>query len=278
MATPDPILTSASNPLIQFARQVRDGKQKDFLLIEGDRLLSDAIQAGLQWHQSFHSTQPSPRQQQLLSALHQLQCPTRPVSEKLLQSLSATVHSQNLIAIAHKPNLQPTAFWSRIHQQKSPALLVVLDQVQDPGNVGSIIRTAEAAGASGVLAAGGTAHPFSWKAARGSMGSVLRLPIHRATDAVAAVRACREATGIKGWKENSADGLFTMTEVECLGACVNAPILQVDDDYYEDMDHDSTVRLLEALKRGERPPHGSAIGRQAAAPEGGPMVLTGSED
>ena len=52
-----------------------------------------------------------------------------------------------------------------------------------------------------------------------------------------------------------------MTEVECLGACVNAPILQVDDDYYEDMDYESTVRLIEALKRGERPAPGSMIGR-----------------
>jgi NADH-quinone oxidoreductase E subunit len=92
------------------------------------------------------------------------------------------------------------------------------------------------------------------------------------------LRACKDAGGLKGYGDTSADGLFTLTEVECLGACVNAPILQVDDDYYEDMDHDSTVRLIEALKRGERLPHGSAIGRQAAAPVGGPMVLTGSED
>ena len=55
------------------------------------------------------------------------------------------------------------------------------------------------------------------------------------------------------------DGLFTLTEVECLGGCVNAPILQVDDDYYEDMDYDSTVKLLEALRRGERPAPGSVI-------------------
>lgn len=90
--------------------------------------------------------------------------------------------------------------------------------------------------------------------------------------------ACKSAGGLKGYGDTSADGLFTLTEVECLGACVNAPILQVDDDYYEDLDYDSTVRLIEALKRGERPPHGSAIGRQTSAPEGGPMVLTGSED
>ena len=87
-------------------------------------------------------------------------------------------------------------------------------------------------------------------------------------------RACRDETGIKGWKDTSTDGMFTMTEVECLGACVNAPILQVDDDYYEDLDYDRTRDLLQALRRGERPPAGSTIGRMTSAPEGGPTTLT----
>jgi NADH-quinone oxidoreductase subunit E len=88
------------------------------------------------------------------------------------------------------------------------------------------------------------------------------------------VRACRKSTGIKGWKETSADGLFTMSEVECLGACVNAPVVQVNDDFYEDLDAESTERLLEALRRGEPPPPGSMTGRQTSAPEGGPTTLT----
>lgn len=88
------------------------------------------------------------------------------------------------------------------------------------------------------------------------------------------VRACREATGIKGWGETSADGQFTMTEVECLGACVNAPILQVNDDFYEDMDAARTAELLAALRRGEPPKPGSMSGRQTSAPEGGPNTLT----
>jgi NADH-quinone oxidoreductase subunit E len=94
----------------------------------------------------------------------------------------------------------------------------------------------------------------------------------RGSDAVA--HACRRATGITDWKETSADGMFTMTEVECLGACVNAPILQVNDDFYEDMDAESTERLLAALKRGEHPEPGSVKGRQTSAPEGGPTTLT----
>jgi len=86
--------------------------------------------------------------------------------------------------------------------------------------------------------------------------------------------ACREATGIKGWGETSDDGVFTMTEVECLGACVNAPILQVDDDFYEDMDAGKVTSLLAALRRGERPTPGSMTGRQTSAPEGGATTLT----
>ncbi len=88
------------------------------------------------------------------------------------------------------------------------------------------------------------------------------------------VAACRRVSGITGWHETSADGLFTMTEVECLGGCVNAPILQINDDYYEDVDAEITERLLTALKRGEGLPQpGSMIGRQTSAPVGGPNTL-----
>ncbi len=86
------------------------------------------------------------------------------------------------------------------------------------------------------------------------------------------MRACHDAAHVKVG-QTSADGLFTLTEVECLGACVNAPVLQVDDDYYEDLDYDRTVTLIEAFRRGERPTPGSTIGRQTSAPEGGPLTL-----
>lgn len=86
--------------------------------------------------------------------------------------------------------------------------------------------------------------------------------------------ACRKVSGLREWHETSADGLFTMTEVECLGACVNAPILQINDDFYEDLDGPLTEQLLQSLKRGEAPPQpGSMIGRQCSAPAGGPTTL-----
>jgi NADH-quinone oxidoreductase subunit E len=81
------------------------------------------------------------------------------------------------------------------------------------------------------------------------------------------VTACKKVSGIKDFGQSSEDGLFTMTEVECLGACVNAPILQINDDYYEDLDGEKTEALLEKLKAGAPlPPAGSVIGRHASAP------------
>ena len=88
------------------------------------------------------------------------------------------------------------------------------------------------------------------------------------------VAACRRVTGIAGWHETSRDGVFTMSEVECLGACVNAPILQIDNDFYEDMDGASTEMLLRSLQRGDAPPKpGSMTGRLTSAPAGGPTTL-----
>ena len=81
------------------------------------------------------------------------------------------------------------------------------------------------------------------------------------------VAACRAATGIEGWGETSADGVFTMTEVECLGACVNAPIIQVNDDFYEDLDADK----YKTLARGAAPQRTA----QAWFNESPPNIRTG---
>ena len=79
------------------------------------------------------------------------------------------------------------------------------------------------------------------------------------------VGACEAKLGI-GMGETTGDGLFTLIEVECLGACVNAPILQVNDDFYEDMDGPATEALLDALRAGNPPPVGSIKGRRGSAP------------
>jgi NADH-quinone oxidoreductase subunit E len=85
------------------------------------------------------------------------------------------------------------------------------------------------------------------------------------------MKACKD----KGLKKgaNTADGLFTLTEVECLGACANAPMVQINADNYEDLTYDSMTAILVALERGETPVTGSQIGRTASCPEGGPTSL-----
>ncbi len=93
----------------------------------------------------------------------------------------------------------------------------------------------------------------------------------RGSDAV--VAACEKKLGI-GIGGTSADGLFTLVEVECLGACVNAPILQVNDDFYEDLDGAATEALIDALREGKAPPPGSLNGRRSSAPAGGKTTLT----
>jgi NADH-quinone oxidoreductase subunit E len=83
--------------------------------------------------------------------------------------------------------------------------------------------------------------------------------------------ACKNLGMAKG--RTTADGLFTLTEVECLGTCANAPMVQINDDNYEDLDYDRTIAVLEALARGEQPQVGSTTGRRASCPAGGPTTL-----
>jgi NADH-quinone oxidoreductase subunit E len=72
----------------------------------------------------------------------------------------------------------------------------------------------------------------------------------------------------------SADGKLSWMEVECLGACVNAPVVQLRDDFYEDLDGPRTEQLINDLRTGRPTKPGSAIGRQTSAPDGGPLTLT----
>jgi NADH-quinone oxidoreductase subunit E len=86
------------------------------------------------------------------------------------------------------------------------------------------------------------------------------------------LRACRDALGIEVG-HSTADMRFFLREFECLGACANAPMMWIDDDYYEDLDYDSTRSIIEALRRGERPPPGSQIGRKASMAAAGKTTL-----
>lgn len=85
------------------------------------------------------------------------------------------------------------------------------------------------------------------------------------------LRACHDKGLRKGGV--TGDGLFTLTEVECMGTCANAPMVQINDDNYEDLTYESMTRILDNLSNGVLPRPGSQIGRQASCPEGGPTTL-----
>jgi len=84
-----------------------------------------------------------------------------------------------------------------------------------------------------------------------------------------------DACKAKGMKKGATtpDGLFTLSEVECLGACANAPMVQINDDNYEDLTFETMTAIIDALARGETPQPGPQNGRQTSAPEGGPTSL-----
>jgi NADH-quinone oxidoreductase subunit E len=86
------------------------------------------------------------------------------------------------------------------------------------------------------------------------------------------VDACKKHLGIE-LGETTADGKFTLIEVECLGACVNAPMAQINDDYYEDLTPENTVSLLQALANGQPVASGSQTGRRGSQASSGPTSL-----
>lgn len=87
------------------------------------------------------------------------------------------------------------------------------------------------------------------------------------------LKACRETLGVD-LGQTTEDGAFTLSEVECLCACVNAPIVQIDDDFYEDLSPESIKTVIEELRAGRTPKAGSQIGRKSCEPIGGLTTLT----
>ncbi|HEX7872131.1 MAG TPA: NAD(P)H-dependent oxidoreductase subunit E [Sphingobium sp.] len=83
--------------------------------------------------------------------------------------------------------------------------------------------------------------------------------------------ACKNKGLVKG--ATTPDGLFTLTEVECLGACANAPMVQINDDNYEDLTYETMTAIIEDLTAGKQPKIGPQIDRQTSCPEGGPTTL-----
>jgi TrmH family RNA methyltransferase len=168
------LITSPANERLKYARRVRDGREPGLIFVEGERLAEDCLQTNLPLSVCFHAPEPSTRARAILEKIAQRNCLSFAVTETLLAAISDTVNTQGVILIAQRPSATLDEVLSR---NDEAGLIVCLDGIQDPGNFGTIVRTAEAAGASGVVALKGSVDAFAPKTLRSAMGSAFRLPI-----------------------------------------------------------------------------------------------------
>lgn len=171
-------ITSPSNERLKHARRVRDGREPELIFVEGERLIEELLQSDLKLATCFHLPDPNRRSQMIIAEMARRNITLYPTTEAALATVSDTVNTQGLIAIAEKPvfDFNQTLLALSARDGAAP-LIVCLDSVQDPGNFGTIVRTSEAAGASGVVALKASVDAFAPKTLRSSMGSAFRLPV-----------------------------------------------------------------------------------------------------
>jgi TrmH family RNA methyltransferase len=183
-------ITSRDNSLLRRARAVRDGKVDDLIFVEGLRLCEEALISKLEIEAVIYTDHIArkDRAASLIQNLNSVARGSAQVSEKLLESISYTKTPQGIVVLAARPGNDESSFAAK--QSENP-LLILLHEINNPVNVGAIVRTAEAAGATGVIATANTADPFSPKALRGAMGSAFRLPMWTGPSFAEAVAWCR---------------------------------------------------------------------------------------
>jgi TrmH family RNA methyltransferase len=185
MPAPRKEISSGKNPAIQRFRDAAVGALDGVMLAEGVRLVAEALDAGLPVLEAAVS--PRCSDQKLRERLQQAAESFLDVSDEVLARMSALETPQGVAVLLGKPQVDE----ADLLQGDLAPLVVVAAGVRDPGNLGSLLRTAEAAGATGVLAMKGGADPFRDKAVRGSMGSLFRLPVLYGVDAAGVVEFAR---------------------------------------------------------------------------------------
>jgi RNA methyltransferase, TrmH family len=184
-------ITSRDNSLLRHARAVRDGKIPESIFIEGLRLCEEALRSGLKIEAVIYSERLARKDRalELIRELERVAEKTASVSEKLLDTISYTKTPQGIVLLASRPFVEADQF---SEQQGDTPLLVILHRINNPVNVGAILRTAEAAGVTGIITTAGTADPFSPKSLRGAMGAAFRLSIWTGADYPEAIDWCRQ--------------------------------------------------------------------------------------
>lgn len=164
-------ITSRQNAIVAAYRAAARGGTEG-LLLDGTHLVGEALSAGIRLRHVMVALDAidTPEMVPLLAQLSD-DVDVASANSTVMAAASPVRSSSRIVALGDRPPLTRGPFDGEAH------LVVVACDVQDPGNVGAIIRVAEGAGATGVVVAGQSADPFAWKALRGSMGSALRLPI-----------------------------------------------------------------------------------------------------
>jgi len=182
-------ISSRHNPVVLAFRALAHGRADDGLLLEGTRLVEDALASGARVRTAAVSLALLSRTggaDRLVGALEASGARVVAVPPTVMAAMSPAHTPSGLVAIAEAAPVPIDAALAG-----SPPLALILDSLQDPGNVGAVIRAADAAGATGVVACGATADPFGWKALRGAMGSTFRLPVATGADTASVVATAR---------------------------------------------------------------------------------------
>ncbi|HTM03406.1 MAG TPA: RNA methyltransferase [Vicinamibacterales bacterium] len=171
-------IASRHNPMVHVFRDLAAEPDESRVLLDGVHLVRDAAAAGLAFEQVCVSTSALERGTDaglLAAALEARGLPILVAPDQLFAAISPVRTPAGIVAIVRRSATTP----QEICQTGGvpPAFILAGTDVQDPGNVGALLRVAEAAGTTGAVIAGSSANPFSWKALRGSMGSALRLPV-----------------------------------------------------------------------------------------------------
>lgn len=180
-------ITSRHNASVARYLAAARGADRSVVLLDGLHLVCEALAAGTPVQHALVAAdaRQSPDVRDLVRLLLDRHVTVASASAAVMSAVSPVRSKSSVVALARRPESGPRVFARRTRP------VVIACDVQDPGNVGAIVRVAEAGGASGVVAAGSCADPFGWKALRGSMGSALRLPLLIALQADAAVALAR---------------------------------------------------------------------------------------
>jgi TrmH family RNA methyltransferase len=184
---PDITITSRRHAIVARCRDAADG-HADEILLDGPHLVNDALAAGLALPLVLVAEGADDHHEiaELMRRTRKQGAEVLRVTPAVLDAASPTRTPVGILALASLALRDVTDL-----VVPSPALVTIAMGVQDPGNLGTLVRSSEAAGATGLIAAGPSAHPFGWKALRGSMGSAFRLPIARLADPIVALDALR---------------------------------------------------------------------------------------